>query len=47
MSAFTTNQASGAYAPYGMVGVLADFLIELGHGIAKILDGVGGVPLSD
>jgi hypothetical protein len=28
MSAFTTNQASGAYAPYGMVGVLADFTID-------------------
>ena len=28
MSAFTTNQASGAYAPYGMIGVLADIPIE-------------------
>lgn len=27
-SAFTTNQASGAKAPYGMVGVLADKPIE-------------------
>jgi len=28
VSAFTTNQASDAKAPYGMVGVLADFSIE-------------------
>ena len=28
VSAYTTNQASGAKAPYGMVGVLADFPID-------------------